>query len=82
MIAVGVRNAGGEGGLNPEVNLEITGQATKSPWARSLFNGLAEVIVPSTTEAGQIKLTASGEGLHPATGIVTTQAGKTRPSVP
>lgn len=34
-----------------------------APWKRSVFNGLAQVIVQSTTQSGEIKLTARSEGL-------------------
>jgi len=47
-----------------------------------VFNGLAQVIVQSTEEAGEIKLTASADGLKSATTIITTRAGVARPSVP
>ena len=46
-------------------------------WSRSLFNGLAQVLVQSTQAPGEIKLTATGKGLEPAS--VTVQ---TKPSVP
>ena len=82
IIAVGVKNDGGEGGLNPDVNVEIVGPATASPWSRSLFNGLAQIIVQSTKAAGEIKLTASADGLQTATASITTQTGSARPSVP
>jgi beta-galactosidase len=82
VIAVGVRNDAGEGGLNPDVNVEIIGPAVESPWSRSLFNGLAQIMVQSTKSAGEIKLTASADGLKSATATVTTQAGAARPSVP
>jgi beta-galactosidase len=82
VIAVGVKNAAGEGGLNPDVNVEIVGAAVESPWSRSLFNGLAQIIVQSTRSAGEIKLTASADGLKPVTTAVTTQASAGRPSVP
>jgi beta-galactosidase len=36
------------------------------PWARSAFNGLAQVIVQSTGAPGEIVLEAKGEGLKPA----------------
>jgi beta-galactosidase len=49
---------------------------------RSLFNGLAQVIVQSTRDAGEIKLSASGEGLKSATATVQAQPGATRPFVP
>jgi len=35
-------------------------------WKRSVFNGLAQVIVQSTVEAGEIRLTARSRGLTPA----------------
>jgi beta-galactosidase len=82
LIAVGVKNNAGEGGLNPDVSVEIVGKATASPWSRSLFNGLAQIIVQSTRDAGEIKLTASADGLKSTTATITTQAGTARPSVP
>jgi beta-galactosidase len=82
VIAVGVKNNAGEGGLNPDVNVEIVGQAVDSPWSRSLFNGLAQIIVQSGKSAGEIKLTASADGLKSATSTVTTQPVAPRPSVP
>ena len=53
VIAVGVKNGGGRGGLKPDVNLEIISQPTRVPWSRSLFNGLAQIIVQSTRDAGR-----------------------------
>ncbi|MDR3401579.1 MAG: beta-galactosidase GalA, partial [Chthoniobacter sp.] len=82
VIAVGVRNDGGAGGLTPGVNVEVVGKATNVAWSRSLFNGLAEVIVQSSRNAGEIKLTASADGLTPATGAVQAAPGGVRPSVP
>ena len=82
MIAVGVKNDGGEGGLNPDVNVEITGQPQASPWSRSLFNGLAQIIVQSTKDAGEMKLTATADGLKTATVSVQSQVCTQRPSVP
>ena len=51
-------------------------------WSRSLFNGLAQIIVQSTREAGEIKLTASADGLAPGITIVQTRASTPRPFVP
>ena len=65
-----------------DVNVEIVGQSVASPWSRSLFNGLAQVIVQSTRSAGEMKLTASADGLKPAEASVKTTAGAARPSVP
>jgi beta-galactosidase len=41
-------------------------------WSRSLFNGLAQVIVQSTDAPGKITLTATGKGLAPASVVVKT----------
>lgn len=82
VIAVGVKNDDGVGGLNPDVNVEIVGKPTATPWSRSLFNGLAQVIVQSTRTAGKIQLTATADGLKPATATVTTQPCTPQPSVP
>ena len=82
IIAVAVNNASGEGGLNPNVNVDIVGKARPVPSSRSLFNGLAQIIVQSTREAGKFKLTASTDGLTPATAVVGTQPCSPRPFVP
>jgi len=82
VIAVGVRNDSGEGGVNPDVNIELVGNAVATGWSRSAFNGLAQVIVQATKDAGEIKLTASADGLQSATTTITTQASAGRPSVP
>jgi beta-galactosidase len=51
-------------------------------WSRSLFNGLAQIIVQSTQDAGDFKLTANSAGLLPATAVVKTRACKLSPAVP
>ena len=82
VVAVAVNNGVGTGGLNPNVTVKIIGHATAAPWARSLFNGLAQIIVQSTRGAGEFKLTATADGLKPATAAVQTQTCTPRPSVP
>jgi beta-galactosidase len=82
VIAVGVKNDESSGGLSPDVNVEIIGKPMSSPWSRSLFNGLAQIIVQSTKDAGEIKLTASADGLQSATATITAQPAAPRPSVP
>ena len=82
VIAVGVYNSVAQGGLNPNVNVQIAGHVAAAPWARSLFNGLAQIIVQSTRDAGECKLTATADGLTPATATVQTQPCAPRPSVP
>ena len=82
VIAVGVYNGVAQGGLNPNVNVQIVGHVTAAPWSRSLFNGLAQVIVQSTKDAGEIKLAATANGLAPATVNVQTKLSAPRPSLP
>jgi beta-galactosidase len=53
-----------------------------SKWSRSLFNGLAQVIVQTTNEPGEIKLTATAEELAPVTTSLRSQLSTPRPSVP
>jgi beta-galactosidase len=42
-------------------------------WKRSVFNGLAQVIVQSTAQAGEIELTAASPGLAPGKVNIVTQ---------
>lgn len=80
IIAVGVRYGGSWGGLNPNVILEISPKVSDLNWSRSLFNGLAQIIVQSMKEPGEIKLTAAASGLKPATATVQTQSASLRAS--
>ena len=76
--AGGGRGQGGGGGNAPTVKtVTLPGE-----WKRSLFNGLAQVIVQSTQQAGQITLKAGAPGL--ITGVLTLQSQPTalRPAVP
>jgi len=82
VIAVAVRNEAGRGGLDQDINLELVGKPRPQPWSRSLFNGLAQIIVQSTQGSGEIKLTAAADGLQSATATVQTQPCVLRPSVP
>jgi beta-galactosidase len=82
VIAVGVRNSSGQGGLKPDVNLDIVGELKPLPWSRSLFNGLAQIIVQSTKDAGEIKLTATAVGLAPTTAVLETKQTAQPPFVP
>jgi beta-galactosidase len=49
---------------------------------RSLFNGLAQIIVQSTRDTGEIKLTASADSLAPSTAVLETKPCTPRPFVP
>jgi beta-galactosidase len=50
-------------------------------WQRSLFNGLAQIIVQSTMDPGEIKLTARADGLTPITLVIPSQPAPPRPAV-
>ena len=81
-VAVVVSNYSESGGLNQGVTLRMQDKAILPEWKRSVFNGLAQVIVQSTREPGAIKLVATAEGLSPATVSVQSQPCVPRPSVP
>jgi beta-galactosidase len=81
-IAVAVANWGEQGGLNKGVLLEFQEKSVAPEWQRSVFNGLAQIIIQSTREPGEIKLTASAEGLSPATASVPSQPCTSRPAAP
>ena len=81
-VAVVLSNYGESGGLNQGVTLRMQGKPNLPEWKRSVFNGLAQMIVQSTREPGAIKLTASAEGLSPATVSVQSQSCVPRPAVP
>jgi beta-galactosidase len=50
--------------------------------SRSLFNGLAQVIVQTTTTPGDINLTAAADGLKSATLRITSTQATIKPTVP
>jgi beta-galactosidase len=72
-IAVAVQNDHGSGGVNKGVELQFQENPVPPQWSRSVFNGLAQVLVQSTKEPGEIRLTASADGLAPATTTITAQ---------
>ena len=82
VVAVGVNNGSGSGGLNPNVTVKVVGNTTAAPWSRSLFNGLAQIIVQSTRDAGEIKLTATADGLQAVIAPIQTVPSPGRPGVP
>ncbi|MGA2863896.1 MAG: beta-galactosidase GalA [Verrucomicrobiota bacterium] len=81
-IAVAVKNNEGQGGINKGVALEIQEPPVLANWKRSVFNGLAQVLVQSGKEPGELQLRAQAEGLAPATLTVPAQACAPRPAVP
>jgi len=50
-------------------------------WQRSLFSGLAQIIVQSTKDPGEIRLTARADGLTPVTLTIPSQAATPRPAI-
>lgn len=59
-----------------------TGQSPAPVSQRSLFNGLAQVIVQSKQEAGEIKLTARSTNLAERTLVLTAKPATLRPALP
>jgi beta-galactosidase len=82
VVAVGVQNLAGGGGIGCGVYMRAAGHPIVPAWSRSLFNGLAEVIVQSSTKAGEIKLTASADGLKSTPATIQAAAGRARSSAP
>jgi beta-galactosidase len=81
-IAVAVANWSGPGGVNKGVLLQFAEKPLEPEWQRSVFNGLAQITVQSTRDPGEIKLTASADGLSPATVTIQSRACTPRPFVP
>ena len=50
-------------------------------WQRSLFSGLAQIIVQSRAEPGEIKLTARADGLTPVTLTIPSRPTTPRPAI-
>ena len=55
-----------------EVPAVVKVRTPSEPWTRKLFNGLAQVIVRSTTESGELTLMATAPGLEQAALTVRT----------
>jgi beta-galactosidase len=81
-VAVALAVYGDAGGVNKGVRVRLVDNPPPVAWSRSVFNGLAQVIVQSSREAGAIKLTARTGGLKPATVVVQANPAAPRPSVP
>ncbi len=81
-VAVTIANWNVVAGLNKGVMLRFVANPPAVEWRRSVFNGLAQIIVKSTRQSGPLTLTARSNGLKPA--VVTIQAAPAtpRPAVP
>lgn len=53
-----------------------------APWRRRAFGGLAQVIVQSTTQPGEVTLTATSDGLTAGVARLRSQPAAVRPAVP
>ena len=78
-ISVVAHNSDGPGGIDKGVSLSIPGKPVPLNWKRSAFNGLAQVIVQSGTEAGEIRLTAHATGLKDNTVLIQVKGHSPRP---
>jgi beta-galactosidase len=81
-VAVMVENYSSSGGITNGVTLRRQEKPVLPEWKRSVFNGLAQIIVQSTREPGAIKLTARAKDLTPATVSIQSQPCAPRPAVP
>jgi len=78
-IAVAVHNGDGPGGINKGVSLTFPSKAVAANWKRRVFNGLAQVIVQSGAEPGEIRLTAHAEELVGNSVIIEAKGNPRRP---
>ena len=81
-LAVTLANWGETAGLNKGVMLRLIDLPPAPPWRRSVFGGLAQVIVQTTEKEGTIRLTAESRALAPATISLASIATARRPALP
>ena len=81
-IAVLAKSGQNSGGLVNGADVELETGPVVAHWKRSAFNGLAQVIVQSDKDAGEIKLVADADGLSPAVTVITSQPCTPRPAAP
>ncbi|MFA5265225.1 MAG: beta-galactosidase GalA [Opitutaceae bacterium] len=81
-ISIAMANFGEAAGVNKGAALCFPGKSAPVTWTRSLFNGLAQIIVQNTGEPGALKLIAESPGLKPAELLLQVKPSPSRPSVP
>jgi len=81
-LSVTLANYGPVAGLNKGVALRLQDNPAKVAWSRSVFNGLAQIIVQSSKEPGTLKLTAHAKGLSSMTVPIATRAAAVRAALP
>lgn len=67
LVAFGISGDPNADYFHLSARLEMIGRPIPQAWSRSLFNGLAQVMVQSTRETGEITLVARSAGMSPAT---------------
>ncbi len=77
-----MQNHAASGGVNKGVYLEIHDKPAKLQWQRSVFNGLAQLIVQAERQPGALTLKARAPGLEPAVLNIVAGAAATRPFIP
>jgi beta-galactosidase len=82
LLAVILQAGNSPGVLEKGVTLTVASLPEPTPWQRSVFNGLAQIIVQSAKDPGKIQLTATSPGLSPTTLEITAQPAAPRPAVP
>jgi beta-galactosidase len=78
-IAVLVKGNGSSGGISQGVSVELHDEPVAAHWQRSVFNGLAQVIIQSDKNTGEIRLMADAGGLSKASVIIHAGTGLIRP---
>jgi beta-galactosidase len=81
-VAVALANWGVAGGINQGVRLRFQGPPPPAAWSRSVFNGLAQVILRSGRNPGSIRLAARAEGLDPAVLVLPVRPADSSSELP
>ena len=81
-VAVAIANWNLAAGLNNGVKIRLIDNPVPVAWSRSVFNGLAQVIIRAGKDGGPLQLTAHAEGLKPATVTIKANPATPRPSLP
>ena len=82
LIVVTMANWGITGGLNKGVALRQIGKPAAVAWKRSVFNGLAQIIVQTSDEPGALALQAKSGALKATTLQLKAEPAQRRPFVP
>ena len=83
VVVLAAANYGPEGaGITKGVSLRLQAQADPIDWSRSVFNGLGQVIIRSSRDAGALKLTAHADGLEDGTLAVSSDPVTPKPTLP